>query len=310
MASSLSTNLMQETYVVPAAQAKAADNRVNQRNERVLAKKESLLSNIQFLRFAAAFLVVIAHAPLTFFNVPASLTHIGGFGVDIFFIISGFIIPFILFGGKYSRDYIIPISPKTFFLRRLFRIWPLYFLMTMVAMACIWVVSSGLFKPNPDLAFAYSPARYDIWMVFRSITFTRFPEAPALAVGWTLQYEFMFYSIIAALMFFSARKLDTFIICYTTMLFVSVLFLASKFSFASKYLPLVNLIGSPMMIEFLLGMTLFRVYSDNIFLPKWVALLCGVGAVPLLLIIEINEWFTGLTGQFYRPIVWGRHFAR
>lgn len=108
---------MQDTIVTsgPYRTTKVCDT---ERTEKASTKKESLLSNIQFLRFAAAFLVVIARAPLAYFNVPASLIHIGGFGVNIFFIISGFIIPFILFGGKYSREYIIPISAKTFFLRR------------------------------------------------------------------------------------------------------------------------------------------------------------------------------------------------
>lgn len=295
---------MQDTLVASGPYETASVCDV-QRIEKAPTKKESLLSNIQFLRFAAALLVVIAHSPLTYFNVPASLTHIGGFGVDIFFIISGFIIPFILFGGKYSREYIIPISAKTFFLRRFFRIWPLYFLMTMVAMACIWLVSSGLFKPNPDLEFAYHPTRYDINMVLRSISFTRFPESPALAVGWTLQFEFMFYSIIAILMAFSARKMDTFIVCYAAIVLVAVLFLSSKFSSLSQYIPMVQLIGSPMMIEFLLGMTLYRLYSDNIFLPKWLAGTFGLAAIPLLLLIEIQQWFPGFAGQFYRAIIWG-----
>lgn len=177
--------------------------------------------------------------------------------------------------------------------------------MTMVAVACIWLVSSGLFKPNPDLEFAYHPSRYDINMVLRSISFTRFPESPALAVGWTLQYEFMLYSIIAMLMAFSAKKIDTFIVCYAAIVLVAVLFLSSKFSSMSQYIPMAQLIGSPMMIEFLLGMTLYRLYSDNIFLPKWVAVTFGLAAIPLLLLIETQDWFPNFASQFYRPIVWG-----
>lgn len=247
----------------------------------------------------------MSHAPLTYFKVPAELTHIGRLGVDIFFIISGFIIPFILFGGKYSRGSSIPIGSKTFFLRRFFRIWPLYFLMTMVAIACIWLVSSGLFKPNPDLEFAFHPTHYDVNMVIRSLSFTRFPESPALAVGWTLQFEFMFYSIIATLMAFSARKLDTFMVCYAAIVILAALFLSSTFSPLSRYIPMVQLIGAPLMLEFLMGMTLYRLYSNNISLPKWLAYTFGLTAIPLLLLIEIQEWFPDFAGQFYRPVIWG-----
>lgn len=107
------------------------------------------------------------------------------------------------------------------------------------------------------------------------------------------------------LMAFSARKMNTFIVCYAAIVLVAVLFLSSKFSSMSQYITMVQLIGSPMMIEFLLGMTLYRLNSDNIFLPKWVAVTFGLAAIPLLLLIETQDWFPNFAGQFYRPIVWG-----
>lgn len=61
-----------------------------------------MINNIQFLRFVAASLVIFAHAPLNAFGVSSHAIHLGGFGVDIFFIISGFIIPYILFGASHN----------------------------------------------------------------------------------------------------------------------------------------------------------------------------------------------------------------
>lgn len=58
-----------------------------------------LLNNIQFLRFVAAALVVVAHGAIAPFGLPIEFYNTGRFGVDVFFVISGFIIPYILFGG-------------------------------------------------------------------------------------------------------------------------------------------------------------------------------------------------------------------
>ena len=66
---------------------------------------------IELLRFLAASCVVCVHLP------PIKA---GAFGVDLFFIISGFVM-------MYSTS----ISAKNFFLKRLYRIVPLYWVCTL-----------------------------------------------------------------------------------------------------------------------------------------------------------------------------------
>ena len=70
------------------------------------------INNIQVLRFFAALSVMMVHLPLFGFGV---------WGVDFFFVISGFIMM-----------YITDLSSKFFFLKRLARIIPLYWILTIL----------------------------------------------------------------------------------------------------------------------------------------------------------------------------------
>ena len=89
-----------------------------------------MINNIHFLRFVAASLVIFAHAPLNAFGVSSHAIHLGGFGVDIFFIISGFIIPYILFDASHDVSQLPKMGGVSFFVRRIVRVWPLYLVAT------------------------------------------------------------------------------------------------------------------------------------------------------------------------------------
>ena len=103
--------------------------------------KKYMLINIKYfkgldsLRFFAAFLVVLHHAEQIrmkygLFNLKEySLFNNGGIAVTFFFVLSGFLISYLLFkeDGKTSS-----ISVKKFYSRRILRIWPLYFLIVII----------------------------------------------------------------------------------------------------------------------------------------------------------------------------------
>ncbi|HWZ13617.1 MAG TPA: acyltransferase [Mucilaginibacter sp.] len=95
------------------------------------------LPNLDPLRFFAAATVVFYHvdafllanhyknAPLIFFP----FEH-GDLAVVFFFVLSGFLITYLLLVEKEERAH---ISIKKFYLKRIFRIWPLYFLIVILA---------------------------------------------------------------------------------------------------------------------------------------------------------------------------------
>jgi exopolysaccharide production protein ExoZ len=145
------------------------------------SERPNLLS-IQWLRGVAAFMVVLYHMGSRVERMgghewPSSLNA----GVDIFFVISGFIM------WVTARD----LTPVEFLRRRIVRIVPLYWVMTTVA-----VLLSCLSGP------------VDGWHILASYCF--FPAVhpalgtlkPVLIAGWTLNYEMYFYLIFAAALLF------------------------------------------------------------------------------------------------------------
>jgi peptidoglycan/LPS O-acetylase OafA/YrhL len=115
----------------------------------------------------------------------------GGFGVDIFFVISGFVIAFMV-----SKD------TNNFFIKRFLRITPLYIIATLtMALACI------IFPDKINHAVSNFPA------FIKSIFFipykieTKFePSGPILGQGWTLNYEMFFYLVMAICIAFVKNK--------------------------------------------------------------------------------------------------------
>jgi len=74
------------------------------------------INNVQALRGFAALLVVLGHTEYA----PPGMRPLGTFGVDIFFVISGFIMAMI-----------VDRNPEKFLLRRFVRILPLYWTATL-----------------------------------------------------------------------------------------------------------------------------------------------------------------------------------
>ena len=95
----------------------------------------SRFKGLNSLRFMAAFLVVIHHAESLrkdhdLYNWKAlGLFQNGSTAVSFFFVLSGFLITYLLIR---EVDTTKTVSVKRFYLKRVFRIWPLYFLMVLV----------------------------------------------------------------------------------------------------------------------------------------------------------------------------------
>lgn len=145
-----------------------------------------MLINVQFLRFIAAFLVVLYHAAQ---HVRMSGAELGpvfamaettGFaGVDVFFVISGFIMVFT------TRSQAGPASSLEFLKRRLARIysgyWPFFILAAVV--------------------FAWArPGHFEAARLWKSFLLWPAPlDQVLLDVSWTLSYEMYFYLAFSAL---------------------------------------------------------------------------------------------------------------
>lgn len=139
----------------------------------------SQIDSLQALRALAATTVIFDHIPYL---------HWGAFGVDIFFIVSGFVI-----------CHITAIDSSDFFLKRVFRIVPLYWLCTF----CIAAVA--LARPGLLGATTYSTSYFLKSLFF--IPYRRLDHrlVPMLFLGWTLQFEMLFYAIFGTALMFTKK---------------------------------------------------------------------------------------------------------
>ena len=119
--------------------------------------------------------------------LPDSLAF-GMMGVDLFFVISGFIMVFV------TRDWHAPGRQAEFLFARAARIYPLYWIVSLAVLA-VWLV-------RPDLVFSSSPNEPQL---LNSVLLTPAYAYPLLEVGWTLVYEMGFYLVFALLLFLPGR---------------------------------------------------------------------------------------------------------
>ena len=147
-----------------------------------------MIRSIQYLRGLAALMVVWVHAAYVIPEVAAKIgaPYFGGSGVDLFFVISGFIMVVTT-----SRN---DFTPLQFFTLRVIRVVPLYWVATLAVVACgAWAPFHQSFRyVSPPTAIAKS-------LLF--IPFTWYEKSggvwPILASGWTLNYEMFFYALFA-----------------------------------------------------------------------------------------------------------------
>lgn len=176
------------------------------------------LWSLQILRFWAALAVVHLHAVQRSFELsrdwgtlgPAAGVF-GRAGVDVFFVLSGLIITLTAKG----------LTPREFAWKRARRIWPLYLLIAIpmaIGTATDW--RTWL-------------ATLTLWPATDVMT------APALAVGWTLCFEALFYAA-AALVIWNRRAIWGLLAVFALAL-------------ALRDTPLTQFVGNPIIFEFLAG---------------------------------------------------------
>ena len=118
------------------------------------------------LRFFAAFLVVIHHSETirlsyNMFNLKQfSLFNNGGLAVSFFFVLSGFLITYLLLKEKSVTN---QISIKKFYLRRILRIWPLYYLLVFIGTI---VLPAILIYISSDVKIPYSFSDVILYYIF------------------------------------------------------------------------------------------------------------------------------------------------
>lgn len=101
-----------------------------------MQKDNFYFSNLNGVRSIAALMVIVSHIELNksyfgFSNTFESVKHLGELGVSLFFVLSGFLITYLLLKEKKEQG---KINIKFFYFRRVLRIWPLYYLVVLFSL--------------------------------------------------------------------------------------------------------------------------------------------------------------------------------
>jgi exopolysaccharide production protein ExoZ len=157
-------------------------------------KKSLKYNSLQYLRAIAVLSVLVLHShilfPVTLAKVPI-LSDFGWIGVRLFFVISGFIIAERISTCRSLGDYLT---------RRVLRVFPLYFTFTMIAVT--FALSTDYFPYT--LIKTDSGALFDPFLpVYLLKSMFIFPqdEWPIIAVGWSLEFELVFYALFGVAYF-------------------------------------------------------------------------------------------------------------
>lgn len=202
------------------------------------------LHALQYLRAIAAIAVVWSHIAIVRDEYLQYLLHTGAWGVDVFFVISGFIMVFI----SKPTD-----TPAKFIKNRISRVVPLYWFFTLLT-AVLLLVMPGLFA---NIQFDWVATIKSFFFIPEFYIGAQTDQVwPILAPGWSLNFEMFFYAMFA-LSLFAPVKYRIWVCC--TAIF-AVLVLAIVFNNGG---PIAEFFSQTVVLEFILGMLLALVFKRN-----------------------------------------------
>ncbi len=217
------------------------------------------LHNVQYLRALAALLIVYVHARHQVGDYAAYFPDFGNIGVDLFFVISGFIMVWI------ASDLDTPFS---FISKRIQRIAPLYWSATLLMASLVFLF--------PEL---FKTAVFSIGHLIKSLLFIPHYSpgqinkvGPLLHPGWTLNYEMYFYSVFALSL--CVPKLYRLVTVFGIIL---ALFCVSVF-WKSQNFAILTFLGNSIVFEFVAGMFIGTLYRSGIRLNKTASFLFLLGS--------------------------------
>lgn len=231
-----------------------------------------------------AILVVLAHNLHGFSSPPFSfLTTYGWMGVDLFFVLSGFLITGILLDTNPSKDFF-----RNFYARRCLRIWPLYY-----SMLVLMFVIVPLLRPQNAAELFH---RSNPWWSYPFFLQNFLVADPALSVGplgvsWSLAVEELFYLVWPLFVrFLSPGRLQ--IVAWGVFLFSPVLrFLVVSRGWLIYSNPFCRIDG--LMAGALLALLVRKsgFAPNRLVWPAWIGLLV---TAPLAIVLDMHNarWLT------------------
>lgn len=273
-------------------------------------KQKIFFPNLDGLRFFSFLLVFFAHS----FNVESlelkatwwyklfkeRMFQDGDIGVSFFFVLSGFLITYLLLKEK---EFTSKIDVKSFYIRRALRIWPLYYLVLLVGFLIFPMLKQfmGLVPnetANPWLCFTFLNNFDRILHV---------PDAFVIAVLWSVAIEEQFYLVWPVLFYFIPSK-------YTLYLIAAVILSSTLFRYFYMHKVPIELHTFGVISDMAVGggMAYLAIFSDKFnrmikVSPKWLTLFFYL--LFLSIILFKQEMFQSDWMIVFKRLVMGITFA-
>ncbi len=209
------------------------------------------------LRFFACFKVFLQHLPIYSFPLFNILMAGGGIGVQFFFVLSGFLITYIIYEEKRQTGY---LNLKNFFIRRILRIWPLFYLMIGFAFITPYILRH-INLANSDIGYTPNWTMSLLFLEnYKMMATHENPNISPLAVMWSLCVEEHFYIIWGLLLYYIPIK--KFPIVIAICLFTGII---SRYIYVQQNIPTSDILTNIDLFAF--------------------------GSIPAYLILEKGEYF-------------------
>lgn len=249
------------------------------------------IESLQMLRGVAVLMVLAYHmgsyeAKACTDPILGHFTKIGAAGVDIFFVISGFVMITISNRAK-NRE----VRPCNFLLRRAVRIYPIYWFYTAIALT--------IFHFHPSLV--HRDGGVGATSLPRSILLFPDQGAPIIGQGWTLIHEMYFYIGFALILAFNPQYRKKLLLLWTAALILVCYVLPTSWIGTSPPKNVLqHLVFNPLTFEFLGGCMLAFVIARKRMQGGITVFFLGVF---LLLLHWIPSW--PWDGANHREIILG-----
>ena len=261
----------------------------------IIKFKKNYLNYIQILRGISVLLIFLFHADLKNFSK-------GYLGVDIFFIISGYVITKILeekFFFNHSYDF------KNFYIKRILRIAPIYFFVITIFIA-IFLVIGPLTEIDfiiKKIIFIFTFTTNFYYLNYQKEYFDNIFQDP-LNHLWSLAVEMQFYFIFPFLLYLLKKNFNKELITRILILIIVCgIALTYYYYFLSKNINLV--FYSPILRswEFLLGSLVYYLQNSKNFTKNYIIILLSKISWIFIIIIIFTIFFSNENYKFLNLIL-------
>ncbi len=185
-------------------------NKLSGLNNALNSRTKLFFPNLDALRFIAFFVVFLSHVllihsvneqPFSYANFIRKHAHTGVLGVNFFFVLSGFLITYLLLKEKNESG---TFNILNFYGRRILRIWPVYFGIVIFSFVVLPLVfplfNKTFFEPSPLVFYLTFTANFAFIIGY-------YPHSSLLAMLWSIAVEEQFYFFWPWLLKFFKRNI-------------------------------------------------------------------------------------------------------